>query len=268
MPKQTIYLPAQFAIDTSVRDNPIQQLRHAAYAGDAEVEPYAADGVRGERIVLPTGVVVIVRHGTVVGSGDARVLQIRGGTTPAGLEDFHARARTVRWLSPVPDDVEIDDREIWQRRREAVRASWDGQFIFKEERREGDQVVETGLRPPQIGAVYGVLAHWKVTQEPATVVMPTGTGKTETMLALLVKERPGCLVVVVPNRALRDQIAAKFLSLGVLRQFGVLGPETQMPIVGTLRHIPHGPEEVAEFFSRCNVVVTTMNVAGRAEEDV
>ena len=42
-----------------------------------------------------------------------------------------------------------------------------------------------GLREPQIGALHAVLAHWTTrSTSPATVVMPTGTGKTETMLAL------------------------------------------------------------------------------------
>jgi superfamily II DNA or RNA helicase len=37
--------------------------------------------------------------------------------------------------------------------------------------------------------LHAVLAHWTVSHDPATVVMPTGTGKTETMMAILVAER-------------------------------------------------------------------------------
>ena len=36
-----------------------------------------------------------------------------------------------------------------------------------------------GLRLPQIGAIHAIHAHWSVSHEPATIVMPTGTGKTE-----------------------------------------------------------------------------------------
>lgn len=268
MATRTIYLPPQFAIDILVADNPVQQLRHPSYEGEAEVRPHSADGVRGERVALLMGAVIVASHAIAGAQGNERVLQLPGGRAPAGLADFHSRGRRARWISPALEDVVPDDHEVWRRRRQAVRESWDAQFVFKEERREGDQTAETGLRPPQIGAVYGVLSHWKVAQEPGTVVMPTGTGKTETMLALLVKERPECLLVVVPNRALREQIAGKFLSLGVLQRFGVVGPSAQLPIVGTLRHIPRNPDEVADLFSRCNVVVTTMNVAGRADEDV
>lgn len=38
-----------------------------------------------------------------------------------------------------------------------------------------------GLRSPQLGATHTVLGYWSTKKaEPATVVMPTGTGKTET----------------------------------------------------------------------------------------
>ena len=45
--------------------------------------------------------------------------------------------------------------------------------------------------------------------EPMTVVMPTGTGKTETMLAVFAAD-PKRTLVMVPSDALRQQIAAKF----------------------------------------------------------
>jgi hypothetical protein len=79
MTTRTTYLPPQFAIDTSIADNPIQQLRHIAYSGEAEVEPYTADGVRGERVILPTGAVLVV-SGAIPGANDnGRVLQLRRG---------------------------------------------------------------------------------------------------------------------------------------------------------------------------------------------
>ena len=66
-------------------------------------------------------------------------------------------------------------------------------------------------RPPQgsahlsCGAVHSVLGYWTTKSPvPATVVMPTGTGKTETMLALLVAARLPRLLVLVPSDVLRD----------------------------------------------------------------
>ncbi|CAM5397192.1 hypothetical protein SALBM311S_10559 [Streptomyces alboniger] len=57
-----------------------------------------------------------------------------------------------------------------------------------------DHAEPHALRRPQIGALHSVIGYWASgATAPATVVMPTGTGKTETMLALLVAARPsGC----------------------------------------------------------------------------
>ena len=36
---------------------------------------------------------------------------------------------------------------------------------------------EGNLRTPQSGALHALLAHWSKSTEPATIVLPTGTGK-------------------------------------------------------------------------------------------
>ena len=68
-----------------------------------------------------------------------------------------------------------------------------------------------GLRRPQIGALHAALAHATRSTEPATIVMPTGTGKTETMLALNALQRFQRLLVVVPQMrcASRSQASSK-----------------------------------------------------------
>src|SRR5690606_31530839 len=109
-----------------------------------------------------------------------------------------------------------------------------------------------GLRRPQIGALYTALAHWSVSEEPATIVMPTGTGKTETMLALLVCARLRRLMIVVPNKPLRDQIAEKFLTLGKLIECGCLPEDVRPPVVATLRRRPSTAEEVDDIFRRAS----------------
>ena len=116
--------------------------------------------------------------------------------------------------------------------------------------------------------LHGVLAHWTVTTSPGTVVMPTGTGKTETMLALLVAAMLQRVLVIVPTDPLRDQITGKFLTLGVLPNAGVVGRGIRLPVVGTLLHKPNTIEEVEQFFTRCNVIVTTANIAGSCDDDV
>ena len=77
-----------------------------------------------------------------------------------------------------------------------------------------------GLRAPQIGAIHAVHAHWSVSNDPATIVMPTGTGKTETMISVLISAQCRRILLVVPTDALRTQLAGKFISLGFLRAPG------------------------------------------------
>src|SRR5207244_6039281 len=115
-----------------------------------------------------------------------------------------------------------------------------------------------------------VHAHWCVSDAPATIVMPTGTGKTDTMLSVLVSAGCSRLLVVVPTDALRTQLAERFLSLGILRapRCTVLRAGAQHPIVCTLYHIPTRVEEVDEIFERSHVIVTTSSIAGQCEQGV
>jgi len=117
---------------------------------------------------------------------------------------------------------------------------------------------EKGLRRPQLGAVHSVLGYWTSSHaQPATVVMPTGTGKTETMLALLGAARIPKLLVIVPSDALRTQIAQKFMTLGVLQELGVMANTALRPVVGQISHGFPDEDSAAEFASACNVIVTT-----------
>jgi superfamily II DNA or RNA helicase len=115
-----------------------------------------------------------------------------------------------------------------------------------------------GLRSPQLGAMHAVLGYWTTRRTtPATVVMPTGTGKTETMLALLVAARPGCLLVLVPSDALREQVAAKFETLGLLQELGVVSSSAMRPVVGRVQHSFTAANAAEDFADACNVIVAT-----------
>ena len=151
---------------------------------------------------------------------------------------------------------------------EATFASWKDQFELIAERPAQDGEVAKGLRSPQVGAIYAALAHWSVSSNAATIVMPTGTGKTETMLALSLAVPTRRLLVVVPNDALRTQIANKFLSLGVLPEFGCVPADMVRPTVSILNKIPKTVEEIERIFEASNVIVTTMSVAGKASTEI
>jgi superfamily II DNA or RNA helicase len=145
--------------------------------------------------------------------------------------------------------------------------SWANAFSYVQE--DSSQNI-IGLRGPQIGAVHAVHAHWSVSDSPATIVMPTGTGKTETMLSILISAVCPKLLVVVPTDTLRTQLADKFLTLGILKTPGctVLHPRAQRPIVCTLLHIPQTPEEVDAIFGLSHVIVTTSHIAGLCDPAV
>ncbi|WP_186755965.1 DEAD/DEAH box helicase [Echinicola salinicaeni] len=146
-----------------------------------------------------------------------------------------------------------------------IKQSFYGAFSFKQENlKQGTE----GLRSPQIGGIYATLAHWQIGYEPATIVMPTGTGKTETMLSLLVAANCDKILIIVPSDALRSQLAKKFITLGLLKKLNILNSSALYPRVGILKHRPSTEEEVKTFFDNCNVVVSTMSVVGQVSSQI
>src|SRR5690606_26287731 len=95
--------------------------------------------------------------------------------------------------------------------------------------------------------------------EPATVVLPTGTGKTETMLAMQVYRKLPKTMVLVPTDALRTQISEKFISLGVLPKAKVVPDEIARPFVTRLIKGIDSVEEAKELLQRSNVIITLPN---------
>ncbi|MDP1968938.1 MAG: DEAD/DEAH box helicase family protein, partial [Burkholderiaceae bacterium] len=149
-----------------------------------------------------------------------------------------------------------------------ARETWLNGFRYVAEEEAGDGRI--GLRRPQLGALHAIHAHWSTSRDVATVVMPTGTGKTETMLATLISARCTRVLVLVPTEPLRTQIAQKFFTMGILKdpRASLLLPGVVRPVVGTLTKRPVTPEEVEEFFRQCNVVVTTSALAGGCSQEV
>jgi superfamily II DNA or RNA helicase len=149
----------------------------------------------------------------------------------------------------------------------STRTSWRGAFNFALEDSSKGIV---GLRKPQLGALHAIHAHWSTSSETATIVMPTGTGKTETMLSTLISAGCERVLVVVPTEALRTQIAEKFETLGILKipKNAVLAESAQHPVVGTLISRPKLVSEVESLFQKCNVVITTNQLVGQCNAEV
>lgn len=257
--------PPIYAIDERWQGNAIQQLSHPTYSHKMKVEEYGKDGIQGyvfTPIESHTSSVLAINGKIDSPSVFDKVLRLKSDLTDANANDGTLDAQWERHplLSTIPKPP-LDHK---QRVLEVV-SSWRDTFFYKEEDQQRD--VE-GLRTPQVGAIHAVHAHWAVTDEPATIVMPTGTGKTETMLSVLITKRCPKLLVVVPTDPLRTQISEKFLSLGVLKSIGVVSEKALYPIVGVLRHRPKTCDELDEFFEKCNVVVTTMSIAGQCLPEV
>lgn len=140
--------------------------------------------------------------------------------------------------------------------------SWKNAFNFKEEN-IADNII--GLREPQIGAIHSILGHLTNASEIATVVLPTGTGKTETMLSILVAKKCRKLLVTVPSDSLRSQLANKFYDFGWLKKKDINGKsiveeDAEFPIVGILNTGFDTIEDLEFFFNKCNVIISTMDL--------
>ena len=156
---------------------------------------------------------------------------------------------------------------VGERTTSQILETWkDGIFLKKEDITRNSK----GLRSPQIGAIYATLSHWEISADPATVVMPTGTGKTEVMLSLLIAASCYKTMIVVPTDALRTQISNKVASLGLLGdpQFGLIKETVLKPIVGVMSHRPCSAEEAIAFMEQCNVVVTTISIIGSLSKPI
>jgi superfamily II DNA or RNA helicase len=166
--------------------------------------------------------------------------------------------------SGVVGQLPVGDNELWwlqegagshgdtPAKPDAVVAALHGTFTFAEE-----SDTAAGLRAPQLRALHAILAHRSTEDtEPITVVMPTGTGKTETMLATYC-HRPAPTLVVVPSEALRSQIAKKFATLGVLPRVGSVTGDFLCPDVFVLKSTLLTTEQVDDAMRRANVVVAT-----------
>jgi superfamily II DNA or RNA helicase len=123
------------------------------------------------------------------------------------------------------------------------------------------------LRRPQKGALMSILSFQTTgVSSAATVVMPTGTGKTETMLAAYAALSPACLLVIVPTDALRAQIAEKFETFGVLKAAGVLDAASPYPIVARVLGRIESEQAARDLAKRSNVIVSTAAALARVSD--
>lgn len=127
---------------------------------------------------------------------------------------------------------------------------------------------EIGLRKAQFGALCSIRSHWTVSNIPATIVMPTGTGKSETMLATIVTEKIKKTLIIVPSDLLRKQIYNKAKKLGVLYEIGMLKDSKALfPNVLLLEENFKEINTFKEYIKKSNIIVTTMNLVNYMREE-
>lgn len=261
-------LPERFTFQGRILGAAFSHLDREPVTVSATVEPYEYKKIAAFRARLPSDeTIAFVDKATTSNLGCDGVLQVEDASSASSIAASLDVNKSV-WLFPktnralsVPRDgcIAIGDEAL---------KSWKGKLTLRAEEVENAQVITKGLRPPQIGAVYATQAHWSVTNAPATVVMPTGTGKTETMLTLTVGSPIRRLLVVVPNSNLRKQITRKFETLGVLKAATCLEESARYPIVAKLVSGPKTIEEVDEIFLRSNVIISTLQILGQAAPEV
>lgn len=146
-----------------------------------------------------------------------------------------------------------------------VLASWKSQdFKFIEEDTSFGKV---GLRLPQIGALYSLLGYLKSDNNmPATIVMPTGTGKTEVILSSIIAGKFEKTLVIVPSDALREQTSDKLLKCGLLRELGLISEKFLNPIVAIVKH-GLSAEDIQPIL-KANVIIATASAISKVSSIV
>lgn len=268
-PEVELLLPARLAIDGKVLGSLVRQLAVPSRRVHCRLRPFAIRRVNGYETTLESGETLKIISAKTATPLDADLILLApGATEPERIADA-LEIGEGRWMNAPPISIDTLDRSVRAERLKAVSASWIDAVHLREGRTAMDgRPAKPGLRRPQIGALHAALAHATRSTDPATIVMPTGTGKTETMLALNANQQFDRLLVVVPTDALREQIASKFETFGVLKQQKCLDETAAFPLVMRLSHIPTSQTEVDEIFDSANVVVTTMQIAGRADAPI
>jgi len=252
-------VPPVMGVNAKTSRGVIEQLAHPAEVIQGEWTKFAIPSRSGWKLAGQDGRVVYV-----FAKAPPSLSQLPSdgptllGDVPEGVAE--ADLSGGRWLAHPDLDSNLTPAQ--------ARESWFAAFNFvgEEQLREG----QVGLRRPQLGALHAIHAHWSTKTDVATVVMPTGTGKTETMLATMISARCTRIMVIVPTDALRTQIALKFRTLGILKDARsvLLKAGVMRPVVGTLEKRPTSVEEVGELFRRCNVIVSTSILAAKCSDEV
>jgi len=125
-----------------------------------------------------------------------------------------------------------------------------------------EQEGRPGLRVCQIGAFWATLAHFTSSEDPALIVMPTGSGKTAVMMVLAFGLEASRVLVIAPEVILRDQTYEKFRTLDDLIKAKALPPDIKKPKVHKQEGRITSPA-MWEALRKYDVVVATPHTTSR-----
>ncbi len=253
-------IPLRHDIDVAIDGLIVRRLRHGPRIVDASLVPFRARGATCRRILaVAEGNKFVVELANFTDAYEADITGVVRAKE-AVIADGQLSLETARFrlsTQPLSDVANL---------REQIRTSWEQGISYRPELTDPDgNIRQKGLRLPQRGALHAIDSHWTLEKNAALVVMPTGTGKTEVMIAASISSAANRVLVIVPTDALRQQTGEKFLSYGLLKSIGTIG-DLPNPIVGTLSSKPSRTH--FDPIKACNILVTTMSSIGLADADV
>lgn len=150
--------------------------------------------------------------------------------------------------------ITTNDKEIFISPEE-ISDSWKDNYIEKVSREKE----EIGLRVPQFGALSAIRAHWTTSSTSATIVLPTGTGKSETIFSTIVSERITSSLIVVPSNYLREQLYEGAKKFGILPELEMISKKALLPTTLMYKSKPKKEDEdlLLEYILMSNIIVTT-----------
>lgn len=139
--------------------------------------------------------------------------------------------------------------------REQIVNSWKESYYERVSRNED----EIGLRLPQFGALSAIRAHWATSNSPATIVLPTGTGKSETMYTTIISERITSTLIIVPSNLLREQIFEGARYFGILPKLKMTSDEIIYPTTFLYKSKVKEEDEsiLIDALEEANIIVST-----------
>lgn len=152
---------------------------------------------------------------------------------------------------------------------ESVISSLVNNINLKQEEIDSEGATKSeGLRAPQIGGIYAILSNVAISREPITVVLPTGTGKSETILGTIVSHKIPRSLIIVPSDGLRNQFFTNCQQWGVLRKINVVSTNALNPIVCKIGSSLKNEVAMENMILGSNLIIATASILNKLSPNI